>query len=79
LSAELTMTPIAEREPDVDYVATAELMTLAFAAPEPIAPERLEWLYNQSFSSGTTVIALRDGQRKVGQIAMVRQTLQLNG
>ena len=73
------MTPTAEREPHVDYVATAELMTLAFAAPAPIAPERLEWLYDRSFSSGTTVIALRDGQRKVGQIAMVRQTLQLNG
>src|SRR6185437_17110686 len=73
------MPPTAEREPHIDYVATAELMTLAFAAPAPIAPERLEWLYNRSFSSGTTVIALRDGQRKVGQIAMVRQTLQLNG
>src|ERR1700742_5193315 len=73
------MTPTAECEPQVDYVATAELMTLAFAAAEPIPPERLEWLYNRSFSSGTTVIALRDGQRKVGQIAMVRQTLQLNG
>jgi len=73
------MTPTAEREPHVDYVATAELMTSAFAAPEPIAPGRLEWLYNRSFSSGTTVIALRDGQRKVGQIAIVRQTLQLNG
>jgi hypothetical protein len=73
------MTPTAEREPQVDYVATAELMTSAFALGEPIPPERLEWLYNRSFSSGTTVIALRDGQRKVGQIAMVRQTLQLNG
>jgi GNAT acetyltransferase-like protein len=73
------MTPTAECEPQVDYVATAELMTLAFAAAEPIPPERLEWLYNRSFSSGTTVIALRDGQRKVGQIAMVHQTLQLNG
>jgi hypothetical protein len=73
------MTPTAECEPQVDYVATAELMTLAFAAAEAIPPERLEWLYNRSFSSGTTVIALRDGQRKVGQIAMVRQTLQLNG
>jgi hypothetical protein len=73
------MIPTAECEPQVDYVATAELMTLAFAVTEPTLPERLEWLYNRSFSSGTTVIALRDGQRKVGQIAMVRQTLQLNG
>jgi Acetyltransferase (GNAT) domain len=73
------MTPTAEREPQIDYVATAQMMTLAFAVAEPIPPERLEWLYDRSFSSGTTVIALRDGQRKVGQIAMVRQTLQLNG
>jgi Acetyltransferase (GNAT) domain len=73
------MTPTAECEPQVDYVTTAELMTLAFAVAEPTLPERLEWLYNRAFSSGTTVIALRDDQRKVGQIAMVRQTLQLNG
>ena len=73
------MTLTAECEPQVDYVATAEMMTLAFAVAEPIPPERLKWLYDRSFSSGSTVIALRDGQRKVGQIAMVRQTLQLNG
>jgi hypothetical protein len=71
------MTLTAECEPYVNYVATAEMMTLAFAAAEPIPPERLEWLYDRAFSSGTTVIALRDGQRKVGQIAMVRQRLQL--
>ncbi|HVX76639.1 MAG TPA: GNAT family N-acetyltransferase [Bradyrhizobium sp.] len=69
----------AECEPRVDYAATAEMMTLAFAVEEPIAPERLEWLYDRSFSSGTTVIALRDGPRKVGQIALVRQTLQQTG
>jgi hypothetical protein len=73
------MTPTAEREPHVDYVATAEMMTSTFAIAEPIPPERLEWLYDRSFSAGTTVIALRDGERKIGQIAMVRQTLQLNG
>jgi hypothetical protein len=73
------MITTAECEPRVDYVATAEMMTLAFAEAEAIPPDRLEWLYDRSFSSGTTVIALRDGQRKVGQIAMVRQTLQLNG
>jgi Acetyltransferase (GNAT) domain len=73
------MTPTAECEPHVNYVATAEMMTLAFAVAEQIPPEQLEWLYNRSFSSGTTVIALRDGQQKAGQIAMVRQTLQLNG
>src|SRR6185437_3854833 len=71
------MTLTAECEPYVNYVATAEMMTLAFAAAEPIPPERLEWLYDRAFSSGTTVIALRDGQRKVGQIAMVRQRLPL--
>jgi hypothetical protein len=73
------MIPTAECEPHIDYVATAEMMTLAFAVTEPTQPERLEWLYNRSFCSGTTVIALREGQRKIGQIAMVRQMLQLNG
>ncbi len=73
------MTTTAECEQCVDYDATAKMMAEAFAARQPILPARLQWLYDRCFSFGTTVIALRDGQRKVGQIAMVRQTMLLNG
>lgn len=73
------MTTVAECELSVDYGATAKLMTEAFGGREAIPPARLEWLYNRAFSAGATVVALREGRRKVGQIAMVRQTLLLNG
>jgi hypothetical protein len=64
----------------VNYEETARLATEAFASPNHvIMPERLRWFYERCFSLGATVIALRDGDRKVGQIAMVRQTLRVNG
>jgi hypothetical protein len=70
----------AECEQIVNYEETARLATEAFASPNlVIMPERLRWFYERCFSLGTTVIALRNGDRKVGQIAMVRQTLRLNG
>ena len=64
----------------VNYEETARLATEAFASlNRVIMPERLRWFYERCFSLGATVIALRNGDRKVGQIAMVRQTLRLNG
>jgi Acetyltransferase (GNAT) domain len=70
----------AECEQVVNYEETARLATEAFASPNRvIMPERLRWFYERCFSLGATVIALRSGDRKVGQIAMVRQTLRLNG
>jgi Acetyltransferase (GNAT) domain len=74
------VTTRAECEQVVNYEETARLATEAFASPNRvIMPERLRWFYERCFSLGATVIALRDGDRKVGQIAMVRQTLRLNG
>lgn len=73
------MTLTVACEQTIDYTATAELMTKAFALSEAVPPARLRWLYEKSFSSGTTVIALRDGDHKVGQIAMLRQALMMNG
>jgi GNAT acetyltransferase-like protein len=75
------VTTRAECEQVVNYEETARLATEAFASPNRvIMPERLRWFYERCFSLGATVIALRsNGDRKVGQIAMVRQTLRLNG
>jgi hypothetical protein len=70
----------AECEQIVNYEETARLATEAFASSNlVIMPERLRWFYERCFSLGATVIALRDGGRKVGQIAMVRQTLRVDG
>ena len=66
-------------EQHVDYAATAELMMEAFGLGRPVSQARLEWLYDRAFSFGTTVVALHDGNSKIGQIALVRQMLQLNG
>lgn len=73
----MTLTVACEQE--IDYVVTAELMTQSFALQEAVPPARLAWLYERSFSLGTTVVSLRDGERKVGQIALVRQMLTVNG
>lgn len=73
------MVTTVECEERIDYAGTAESMTKAFGFREAIPPARLEWLYERAFGLGTTVVALRDGSRKVGQIALVRQVLQLNG
>jgi Acetyltransferase (GNAT) domain len=74
------VTTRAECEQVVNYEETARLATEAFASHHHvIMPERLRWFYERCFSLGSTVIALREGDRKVGQIAMVRQTLRLNG
>jgi hypothetical protein len=73
------MATTVECEQRIDYAGTAESMTKAFGFHEPISPARLEWLYERAFGLGTTVVALRDGNRKIGQIALVRQVLQLGG
>jgi hypothetical protein len=73
------MVTTVECEQRADYAGTAEAMTRAFGFREPIPPGRLEWLYERAFGLGTTVVALRDGSKKIGQIALVRQILQLNG
>jgi hypothetical protein len=74
------VTTTAECERIVNYEETAQLATAAFASPNvTFMPERLRWFYERCFSSATTVIALRDRDRKVGQIAMVRQTLRVDG
>ena len=56
------------------------MATEAFAAENiQFSPERIKWLYERSFGSGTTVLAAVDDGRKVGQIAMIGQTVCVNG
>lgn len=74
------MTTRAECEAGVDYSETSKLAMAAFASPHVVfTPERLRWFYERCFALGSTVIALRNGEEKVGQIAIVRQTIMLNG
>lgn len=70
----------AEVEPQPDYVQTSALAMQAFNSPWVIfEPEHLKWFCEDAFSRGSKVIALRNGEEKVGQIAMVRQNLRQNG
>jgi hypothetical protein len=67
-------------EQTVDYELTARIATEAFAAENVrFSPERIKWLYERSFGRGTTVLAAVDDGRKIGQIAMVGQTVFING
>jgi Acetyltransferase (GNAT) family len=67
-------------EQTVDYELTARIATEAFAAENVhFSPDRIKWLYERSFGRGTTVLAAVDDGRKIGQIAMVGQTVCING
>ncbi len=67
-------------EQDIDHAETASLAMEAFASSHVVFdPEHLRWFYNDAFSMGTKVIALESDGQKVGQIAMVRQKLRING
>ena len=67
-------------EHSIDYAATASLGMEAFASPHVVFdPDHLRWFYNDAFSLGTKVIALENDGQKVGQIAVVRQKLRIDG
>jgi hypothetical protein len=66
-------------EQTVDYDLTARIATEAFAAENVrFSPDRIKWLYERSFGRGTTVLAAVDNGRKIGQIAMIGQTVCVN-
>jgi hypothetical protein len=67
-------------EKTVDYELTARVATEAFDS-DTVAfnPARMKWLYERGFGPGTVVLAVTDDRRKVGQIAVLHQTLQCNG
>jgi hypothetical protein len=67
-------------EEAVDYEEMAKLATEAFGSRDIVFyPEQFQWFYERCFSLGTTVVTLRDGHRKVGQCAMVRQPVLMHG
>jgi hypothetical protein len=43
------------------------------------SPDRIKWLYEESFGQGTTVLAAIDDGRKIGQVALLGQKLSVNG
>src|SRR5438034_4463206 len=66
-------------EETIDYEETARAATEAFGSHVVFQPTQLQWSYERCFSLGTIVVSLRDGGRKVGQCAMVRQLVLMNG
>jgi hypothetical protein len=67
-------------EKTVDYDATARIATEAFASNEIVfSAVRMKWLYERSFGQGTTVLAVTDDGVKIGQMALVHQTIHCHG
>jgi hypothetical protein len=67
-------------EDSIDYEEAARAATEAFDSPGiVIHADQMQWFYERCFSLGTTVISLREGARKVGQLAMVRQGVLMYG
>ncbi|WP_186389877.1 GNAT family N-acetyltransferase [Stappia sp. TSB10P1A] len=69
-------------EESPDYTETARLATEAFASPDIVFdPNHVRWLYEDCFSDGTTVVRLTEVEtgKKIGQIALVHQTVLVNG
>ncbi len=68
------------REIVTDFDETAALAAEGFGVPAgTFKPEVLRWLYGQAFTDGTTVLAAHAGDRKVGHIALVHQTVLAAG
>jgi predicted N-acetyltransferase YhbS len=64
----------------VDYETTARVATEAFARREVVfSADRMKWLYERGFGQGTIVLAATDDGRKIGQIALVHQTIHCGG
>jgi len=67
-------------EQTVDYALTARIATEALAAENVrFSPERIKWLYERGFGRGATVLAAVDDGRKIGQVAMIGQTVCIDG
>ena len=67
-------------ETAVDYELTAKIATEAFALSDvQFSAERIKWLYERSFGRSTTVLAAMDDGRKVGQIALIGQSICIAG
>jgi hypothetical protein len=68
------------QEKVIDYASTARIATEAFASDEvTFSADRMKWLYEQAFGQGTTVLAATDDGVKIGQIALIHQTVHCEG
>jgi Acetyltransferase (GNAT) domain len=64
----------------VDYELTARIATEAFGSLDvEFAADRMKWLYERGFGQGTIVVAAADDGLKIGQIALVHQTIHCDG
>jgi hypothetical protein len=64
----------------VDYELTARIATEAFGSRDvKFAADRMKWLYERGFGQGTIVVAATDDGVKIGQIALVHQTIHYDG
>jgi hypothetical protein len=67
-------------ETAVDYELTARIATEAFdLADVKFSPVRIQWLYERSFGRGTIVLAAFDDGRKIGQVALIGQSVCIAG
>jgi Acetyltransferase (GNAT) domain len=67
-------------ESAVDFESTARIATEAFGSKDVnFSAERMRWLYERGFGRGSIVVAAFDGEKKVGQIVMLRQSIYLDG
>lgn len=67
-------------ETSIDYELTAKIATEAFDLGDAaFSPQRIKWLYERGFGRGTAVLAAFDDGRKIGQIALIGQSISVAG
>jgi hypothetical protein len=67
-------------EKSVDYEITARIATEAFGSKDVVfSASRMKWLYESGFGGGSAIVAAFDGDKKVGQIALLHQKVYLDG
>ncbi|WP_298253634.1 GNAT family N-acetyltransferase [Bradyrhizobium sp.] len=67
-------------ESAVDFESTAQVATEAFGLKHVrFSAQRMKWLYERGFGEGAAVVAAFDGDKKVGQIVLLHQKVNLDG
>lgn len=67
-------------EDAVDFESTARIATEAFGSKDvSFSASRMKWLYERGFGQGSAVVAVFDGDKKVGQIVLLHQNVYLDG
>jgi Acetyltransferase (GNAT) domain len=67
-------------ESAVDFESTARIATEAFGSKNvTFSAPRMKWLYERGFGLGSAVVAAYDDGKKVGQIVLLHQKVNLDG